>query len=201
MARLLLIGFSNLTQKYNDVLQYLGTAVHSSENTNYFDALRKLKKSLESGQLAYPFVLQDSSGKFIELAHLKGKVVVMDLWFTGCMACKVLAKQMRPIVKHFETKKVAFVSVSVDSSKTTWLNSVKKGHYTHPGTIDVYTNGLGYGHPILKHYNINSYPRMIIIDPEGRLISTTPPRPMDDKHSKSLIKLIETNLPENLIDH
>ncbi|SMD01328.1 TlpA family protein disulfide reductase [Pedobacter nyackensis] len=193
-SRLFVIGFSDLAKRYSDVLGYLDTAIHSSKNTAYFNLLQKLSKSLTNGQMAYPFELPDSSGKLLKLEDLKGKVVIMDFWFTGCIACKVLAKQMIPILKHFKGKDVAFVSVNVDHAKETWLKSLRKGEYTHEGNFDVFTDGLGYGHPILKHYNFNSYPRLIIIGPDGRLISATPPRPVDDQHLKDLMKLIESNL-------
>ncbi|ATP57391.1 hypothetical protein CPT03_13390 [Pedobacter ginsengisoli] len=157
---------------------------------------------------AFPFELQDVNGKRYHLKDFEGKVLVMDFWFTGCAACMQLNAAMEKIMQHYKNnKQVVFVTVSSDNNKESWEKSLFTGRYTSEGTINLYTNGLGMAHPLLKYYNFQGAPRQLIINKKGKLVSSAPPRAdietkVDNKNSmvqpaslnansRALIKLID----------
>ena len=157
---------------------------------------------------AFPFELQDVNGKLYHLNDFKGRVLIMDFWFTGCTACMQLNIAMEKIMRHYkDNKQIVFVTVSSDNNKELWKKSLSTGRYTSKGAINLYTNGLGMAHPILKYYNFQGAPRQLIIDKKGKLVSSAPPRAdietkADDKkpgaqsvslnpNSRALIKLID----------
>lgn len=148
---------------------FKGTGFESTINT-WINKLR----------MAYPFEFEDASGKVHRLNDFKGKVIVLDIWFTGCLPCMKLNKGMHEIIKNYKNRKdIVFITVSQDRNKEKWLESLRSGQYTSYGTINLYTNGLGASHPMMKFYNFNSAPQLIIINKDGRLVTTSPPIPLD----------------------
>lgn len=139
---------------------------------------KKLLQDWRNAQFsAFPFELQDANGNIHKLENYKGKVIVIDFWFTGCTGCRTLSLAMSPIIERFkENQHVIFITVSIDQQKDVWLKSISSGFYTAPETINLYTNGLGATHPLISNYNMTSYPRQLIIDKEGLLVSSSPPR-------------------------
>lgn len=141
---------------------------------------------------AFNFALPDSSDKIVMLSDLRGKVVIMDFWFTGCVGCAELNKKMRPISEYFTgNDKVVFVTVNIDKDRDEWKSSLISEKYTHKGSIDLFTDGSNFKSPIIKHYNIVGYPTLILIDPSGNIITGNPPRPPKEKE---FITLVEKHL-------
>src|SRR6185503_4759935 len=100
------------------------------------------------GTAAYNFLLPDPKGNLLSLDDLKGKVVLIDFWFTGCFGCQMVAKYMPQVENNFKgDTNIVFVSISVDKNKQQWLKSVKESLYTSPGSIKLYTEGKGADHP------------------------------------------------------
>ena len=138
---------------------------------NYRSIMRK-------GAPFFPFSLPDPSGKMINIDTFKGKAVLVDFWFTGCLACIKLAGRMRRVKEILkDNKNIVFMSISADKEKETWLNSLKQDKYTDKENINLFTNGLGFNHPLLNHYSFTAFPKMMVIDPAGRIYSNNPPTP------------------------
>jgi len=161
----------------------------------YREILTGLMQSRMAKRSAYPFALPDSSGKTVRLSDFKGKILVMDFWFTGCLPCRKLKKFMEPIVSTYKGKDVVFVTVSIDKDGDYWKKyGLKSGAYTHAGSIDLFTNGLGWNHPIMKFYNFNGVPSLLIIDEEGYIINSNPPMPDGDRGTQYFMNIINAAL-------
>lgn len=164
---------------YDDALEKI-----TDESIKDLMLASKLSKSI--GNDAYNFSLRDTSNQTVTLADLKGKILVLDFWYTGCRGCAILAAQMAPILEHYKNNdKVLFVNISADQDVDQWKNSIKKGLYTHPGSLNLYTNGNGAEDEIIRYYSVRSYPTLLIIDEKGKLLSVNPPRPSSDIPSRS----------------
>lgn len=122
---------------------------------------------------AYDFKLKDSNGKTVKLSDFKGKVVVLDFWFTGCINCmNFYRSSLSNAERHYwHNSDVIFISVCIDKDKSTWLTSLKKGLYTSDASVNLYTGGLGDRHPVIKSYQITTYPQPIIINKTGGILS------------------------------
>ncbi|QEC43407.1 TlpA family protein disulfide reductase [Pseudobacter ginsenosidimutans] len=132
--------------------------------------LNRLYAKLE-GRPAYNFQLTDTSGKLVQLGDLKGKVVFIDFWFTGCGAC---AGVYEKVLKEAEAElgneqDIVFVSVCVDRARASWMKSVYKDEYTSPHVINLYTNGEGTQNNLIRYYGIQAFPQFLIIDREGKV--------------------------------
>jgi len=187
--QLLLICFRKLYKYFpEEALKY---AEHSKAFLTG-DNMLAIEKWQSKLQTAYPFELQDTAGMIHRLADFRGKTIVMDFWFTGCKPCMQLNAAMSTIIEKYRSRRdVVFITVCMDKDKAQWMRSIKSGKYTSAGTLDLYTNGFGMNHPLLKYYNFQSAPKQLLIGKKGDLISAAPPRPdngtlyeYDDKNDK-----------------
>ncbi len=117
------------------------------------------------------FTLMDITGNLFNNEQIKGKIAVLDFWFTGCTGCVQMAPALRKLEAQFSNDtNIVFISVSVDKDKNRWLKSVAQGKYTSAGGTQLYTEGKGQQHDLIKKLLIESYPTLEIIDQNGFLL-------------------------------
>jgi thiol-disulfide isomerase/thioredoxin len=164
------IGVSNEDYEYclKRSLDIMNSPVYKQYVENQ---LRKFSR----GSLAYNFSLPDSDGRYVSLSDFKGKVVLMDFWFTGCSACISLSKDLvKKVIPDFKDSLVVFVSICLDKEKSKWIKSINSGLYTSGHSINLFTDGLGFAHPLIANYNIQGCPALLLIDGEGKVASARP---------------------------
>lgn len=161
----------------NEYQTCLQKAIMASSTPIYRDYLLKQFERSSIGAPAFNFSLPGIDGKLVSLNELKDKIVLVDFWFTGCSACKVLAESLeKKVIPNFSNSEVVFVSICLDKDKAQWLNSLKKGGYSSGTSINLFTAGLAFEHPLVKHYNIEGCPALLLIDKKSKIISVSPPR-------------------------
>lgn len=185
----LLTEFIIMYQQRPSILDYVDGILSVIRNPQYKEILLDIKNTRSKGLDFYPFAFENEKGDTLRLDDFKGKVVLLDFWYTGCENCIQLNKAMQPIVDHYENNPaLKFVSVSIDKSKTGWLRSIAGGLYTHPESVNLYTGGQGQNHPLFKKYGIVSYPTLFVLR-DGKIFSSTPPRPQFDmEEQKPVLK-------------
>lgn len=156
---------------------------------------KEIIKSNKTGNPAFDFKLVAENGKTFSLKDFSGKMVVMHFWFTGCGGCAILTKKMEPVLSRYKgVAEIIFINVNVDKDKTTWQKGLEKGIYTSKQEMNLFTNGWGMQHSLLKAYQFTSFPRMLIIDKHGNLVSSRPPRPSNSGGEAELVSLINRYL-------
>lgn len=159
------------------------------------EILQNLGTTFSQGKVMHDFALPNENGKLIKLSNYKGKVVFIDFWFTGCSGCAKYYKDvLKPIKKTFMSNpNVAFISISIDKDKKTWKQSIVSDIYTSRDAINLFTAGKGIDHEVIWNYKVNSFPTIILIDKQGRLISNNG---AELRNEKSLQKKLEAYLLE-----
>lgn len=171
-----------LNNKVNgQALSFLEEALVLVKNQFYRKTLMNIQGVKSKGMPFYPFELENEKGNIIKLSDLKGKVVLLDFWFTGCGPCKLLNSAMAPVVDYYKNNSnVKFVSISIDAVKSMWNKSVATGDYTHSESINLFLGGKDAQskdlHPMLKFYNITGFPTLFLLR-DGKIYETGPPRP------------------------
>lgn len=192
----LIMSMTRHTNGENDSLTYdFKWALKDISDKKLVNILMDLNNHHRPGTPAYPFSLEDSTGRVYRLEDFKGKVIVLDFWFRGCGACLGLAIQMKPVYDQLATNpNVAFVSIAVDSKREDWLRGLRSGEYTHPGQINLYTAKdkliTGNVSQIEAFYGIIAFPQLFLINPYGNIITTTVKRPIN---VEKLVTLIESH--------
>jgi len=126
------------------------------------------------GRPAYNFTLPSVSGENRSLSDFRGKIVFIDLWYTGCGACsKFYRYQLSRLEEKYKNDpNVVFITISIDVDRQTWLKSVQSGYYTSAGldnVVNLYTAGRGTEDPLIKAYNVTGYPHPFMIDRAGKI--------------------------------
>jgi hypothetical protein len=134
--------------------------------------LSKIRFRLNGGNF-FGLTLTDTQGKTAPLGSLKDKVLVLDIWYSGCGGCTrfyqdVLSKVEKQLKGRDD---VVFVSISADKNMDIWLKSVNSGNYTSDKALNLFTGGLGFKHPLIDNYKISLFPTLIILNRDGKLAS------------------------------
>ncbi len=171
--------------EYIDCLKDALSFVTDSTDRN---SLQQLLNSRQNGKPAYDFSLEDKDGRLVRLSDLKGRVVLLDFWFTGCTFCARLSKKMgQEVLPYIKAKdNLVYVSISIDKDKAKWIKSLASGEYTHGTNINLTTGKSGNGHPIISHYKIMNYPTLILVDRNGNIVDAN----MNYTESKTIIDRI-----------
>lgn len=177
--------FTDFSKSIKQLDNLLDQALKLVKDTMSIQLLDSIRKESGTGATTYNFSLPDSSGRMVKLSDFAGKVVFIDFWYTGCGACSGFYKgSLSKVEKFFQNNKdVVFLTVCIDREKQGWMKSVRGGLYTssnEPNVINLYTNGEGIDHALIKHYSIIGYPYQLLIDRKGRIFrSTDLQRPAD----------------------
>jgi|GEM_PF-4896344 len=145
---------------------------------NYI-ASRELKDQLRNqlvftrGSDVLEFSFPDINGDLVGLKDLKGKVFMIDFYASGCVGCASFAKKFADEVhpEFANNKNFAVISVCVNASRDVWQREVAKGLYSQKNGIEVFTAGKGFDIPLMKYYNNNSLPFVLLVDKRGKLIA------------------------------
>ena len=73
--------------------------------------------SVSKGQKAPDFSLPTLKGGRLQLAQLKGKVVLLDFWAQWCEPCKRELPELEKLAKAYAPKGVVIVGVNIDKER------------------------------------------------------------------------------------
>lgn len=134
------------------------------------------------------FAFPDINGKTVSLRQLRGKYVYIDVWATWCGPCKGEIPHLGKLEAALHGKNIRFVSISVDKQKDkmAWQKFVKEKHLQG---IQLMVN-KDTDEPFTRKLNINSIPRFILIDPDGKLVDANALRPSNPDLKKQLEQLL-----------
>jgi thiol-disulfide isomerase/thioredoxin len=188
-AMIAYLGYSADLKGVDSLIKY---GMHKVRNSYLHNIVSSYRDRSLKGSPAFNFTLADIKGKPVSLSSFIGKTVVIDFWFTGCVGCVQVGKGIKKVKERFvNDTSVVFVSISADFKKEEWLESIREGVYTDSNCVNLYTMGKGQGHELMKFYDINSYPRLMIIDKQGKLFAFNAERPGNDPGNDALTTQIK----------
>jgi thiol-disulfide isomerase/thioredoxin len=110
-------------------------------------------------------------GHEVDLAKLRGKVVMVVFWATWCGPCVAEFPTVKKTYEKFHDKGLEVIGVSLDDDKEDLLNFLKKNG---PAPWPQYFDGKGWNTEASFKFAINAVPTIFLIDKKGNLISTNP---------------------------
>lgn len=158
-------------------------------NPKYVGFVANELRVINNQQKGKPFpmlMLEDESGKKMNLSQFKGKFVVLDLWATWCAPCKETSPVFEYQAKNYRHQdNLVFVAASIDEDKNKWKLDIrnKKSAVTQWWIANP---------EVLKTLGVNGIPRFMMIDPQGRMYSANLPRPNETNFEDILDKVAET---------
>jgi thiol-disulfide isomerase/thioredoxin len=118
-------------------------------------------RHLAIGKTAPDLKSVDLDGRPVQLADLKGRVVVLDVWATWCGPCRAMIPHQRELVKRLAGRPFTLVSISVDEKRETLAEFLKK----EPMPWTHWFNGPEGN--IITDLNVWSYPTIYVLDANG----------------------------------
>ncbi|MFZ9920888.1 MAG: TlpA family protein disulfide reductase [Terrimicrobiaceae bacterium] len=121
-------------------------------------------------------------GAEVDLAKMRGKVVLLDFWATWCGPC---VKEVPNLVKSYDAlhaKGFEIVGISLDKDKAKLESFLKENGMAWPQYFD----GKGWQNDISSRFGIQSIPAMWLVNKKGMLVSTNARGNLADEVEKLL---------------
>jgi thiol-disulfide isomerase/thioredoxin len=116
-------------------------------------------------------------GSKFDWAKYRGKVVLVDFWATWCGPCIGELPNVRRNYDLYHDKGFDVVGISLDSDRQKLEEFVVKEELPW---ASIYEGG-GWDTPMAVYYGINSIPRAILVDKQGKVVSMEARGPVLDK--------------------
>lgn len=170
----------NLADFYNKFMKYSTDEEHKKEITELYDKL----KLIATGEVSPKFVnYENYEGGKTSLDDLlgKGKYIYIDIWATWCGFCKREIPLMKKLAEDYKDKNVEFVSISIDERRNhaKWKEMIKQREM--PGVQLVADKN--FESDFMKKYLVKAIPKFILIDPDGKIVSSNAPAPSDSDNT------------------
>jgi cytochrome oxidase Cu insertion factor (SCO1/SenC/PrrC family) len=150
----------------------------------YSDILQaKEQKYSILGQYLPGTPLNDSEGKIVNLKTLKGKVILLDFWYTSCGPCILGIPETNELAKRFP-KDFLVVSVCIGCDSAKWKAVIQSFQYTGLHLWDIESKGLQ------QYFNIHSFPSFALLNKDGQILYYPAPRPGDPKLDELIKEMI-----------
>ncbi|MGV3459857.1 MAG: redoxin family protein [Flavobacterium sp.] len=137
-------------------------------------------ESLSKGNPAPLFDAVTLEKKPFNLAQLKGKFVLIDVWATWCGPCRIQSPHFEKMAIKYKDKPVQFVAASTDRKQIDWIAEAKT---KSKSVLQVH---LSSADQFQSQYDVQGIPRFILIGPGGELINAKMPFPEDPLFEKEL---------------
>ncbi len=147
-------------EENNKKMENMSGRMNLSEIISYFGKRGFLVT--RNGGRAFFFKARSNEGNIVDLDDFKGKVIILDFFYTQCEGCKHVIPLLREIKEKYGDS-VALFSITVSQSDTPSI--IEAYVNEHNITWTVLHDDVG----IYQMYNVTIFPTLIIIGPDGRI--------------------------------
>lgn len=123
-------------------------------------------------------------GRKVDLADLRGKVVLVDFWATWCPPCVEEAPQLVEAYEKFKDRGFEIVGISLDSDKAALEKFTAENKMPWPQFFD----GKGWDNELAARFKIQSVPTMWLLGRDGKLVDPSPRTRLEQSIAAALEK-------------
>jgi len=123
-------------------------------------------------------------GEQVNLANMRGKVVLIDFWASWNPACRQNEFQVVSAYKKYHDQGFDIIGISLDQSKNALLTFIQSYGMYWPQYFD----GFGKNNRISTSFGVSSIPTMWLVDQKGMVVNTN----VGDDLNAQVKKLLKT---------
>ena len=131
-------------------------------------------KKTAAGKPVIPFSQIGEDGVMVDIASLKGKVILIDFWGSWCVPCRMSHPALKILYDKYKSKGFEIIGIANELANSTrdkakqdiaWRKAIKEDGIKwlqvmyDPAIID-----------LVKEYDINGYPTKFLIDQNGKFV-------------------------------
>lgn len=126
------------------------------------------QKKADAMPLAPAFSVSSIDGKSFDSKNLKGKIIVLNLWFINCPNCVEEIQLLNKVVDEYKDRDVVFIGMATND-KAKLQAFLKKNPFKYNIVPSAMQTILSFGEPD-KNGEINiPFPMHIVVDREGKI--------------------------------
>jgi thiol-disulfide isomerase/thioredoxin len=171
-------------QVYSLIDSYLAKARNVDQKKEIDETFKKWV-GLSPGSIAPSWTLPKANGERISSSDFLGKYLYLDFWATWCVPCIEEIPYLKELVARYSSYNIEFISISIDQIEQkwkTWLESKETPWLQLHDNIN-----------LADKFAFHFIPAFVLIDPEGKIVQSSAPKPS----SKDLASLLDRLLKKN----
>jgi thiol-disulfide isomerase/thioredoxin len=155
-----------------DAYKELGSILAASDPRFGSTAATLLGAARRLALVGKPFVLQGATlaGRAVDLKKYKGKIVLIDFFATWCGPCRDEVPNITRCYRAYRKRGFEVVGVSLDRDRKPIADFLDKEKYPWTVLLDRY-EARGTDRSMATYYGIFTIPQMVLVGPDGRVIS------------------------------
>lgn len=169
MAMRIYQGFTYTTEDYDRGVELLKNNPDTA-HVNFYNRYLGYAKQFALGVKYTDFTAKKKDNTMAKLsAQMQaGKYTLIDFWASWCGPCRKAIPKVKGLAAQYKDK-LAVVSVSLDEKEDAWRKAEKEEGMTWPQLL-LLKKDMG---NVCGAYKITTIPRLVLINPEGKIVLST----------------------------
>lgn len=115
------------------------------------------------GQPAPTFAFEAFDGDTVDLADLRGQVVILNFWASWCVSCVYEAADLEQVWREYGDRGVMVLGVAYNDTRPAARAYLDRHGITYP-------NGMDPAGAISQAYRLKGVPETVVIDRDGNVV-------------------------------
>jgi peroxiredoxin len=143
----------------------------------------KFNQNPKIGEQFVDFEMPDRNGNLKKLSDLKGKIILLEFWSSGCSPCRKENPNLVKTYEAFNKKGFEIFAVSEDENKESWIRAIEMD-----GLNWIHVSDLKNANMASLIYGVHGIPDNFLIDRNGVIIGRNL---RGDELNKKIVEIIE----------